>query len=652
MQVRLSLIVSVAALTTLAGAAPPPPWDLVDTTRAGLLTIYNRTANASALGFPLAAGDINADGRDDLILTPMNAASGPMRERIGAGEVVILLSDGVIAGERDLATLDVSALPDDTIIVYGANQHDYLGTEVAAADLDGDGFDDAIVGAQYGDGEGEARANCGEVVILWGGMALGGRVIDLAAPPAGITVIAGADAGDRLGIWVSAADVNGDGIDDAILGADQGSGPDEARTHAGETYVLYGSAALRQQAAIDLATTDLTHTIIFGIDPEDHSGATVRGADMDGDGVGDVLIGAGLNRLSAQQGPTGVLNGHGSGGGDGINNACDPTGLNCEVGEAYVVYGVRGGLPPTIDLASPPAPVTVVYGVDRGDAYGEELFVGDFDGDGFGDLALGALTADGPGNTRSNAGDLALVYGSATLRGAVINLGGAPANVTFVYGARGSAIAGDTAMLLDLDGDRRDELVVASPGDQPRGRVQAGTVFIFFGTAARLPASIDLAAVPAELPFLEIDGVRGGDMLAYSMSLGDINGDGLRDLVLNAMGADGFLDRLNLAGDAYVLNAIEVSRAAGREPVTPAPTTPAATATETATPTETPTPPAACDGDCDGNGSVTIDELITGVRLALEAAAPSVCMALDRDGSGTVDIAELIVAVTRSLEGC
>lgn len=634
----------------VALVAPVRAWDVGVTTQSGQLTVYNRTADASRLGFPLAAGDLNGDGRDDLVLTPMNADSGPQRERDSAGEVVILLSDGVIAGERDLAQLTPPLLPADATVVYGADLVDNLGTELGVADLDGDGYADAIVGAQYGDGRDNARPQCGEVIVVWGGPQIGGQVIDLQSPPPGaVTVIQGAEEGDRLGVWVSTGDFDGDGRADAILGADLADGPGNARDKAGETYILYGSGALRARDVIDLATPGTPVTVVFGIDRGDQSGATVRGADVDRDGVGDVLIGAGLNRLSAQSDAVGGLNGEGSGGGDGPGNVCDPVGLDCEIGEAYILFGTRGARPASIDLATPPPGFTVIYGVDRGDAWGEELYAGDFDGDGRGDVVVGALLGDGPNNTRQSAGDLALIRGDAHgLRDEVIALAAPPPNVTMIYGARPSAIAGDTALFLDLDGDGRDELVIASPQDRVTGtsgtsRVFAGRVVILFGTEA-LPATIDLADVPDSLPHLWIDGAHGGDLLAYSMSLGDVNGDGLRDLILNAMGADGAGDRLPLAGDCYVLDAVTLSIVAGREVL------PTRTPTPSATPT--PTAPVGCVGDCDGDGAVAINELVAAVGIALGTAPVSTCAAADRDGDATVAIDELIAAVNVALSAC
>lgn len=65
-----------------------------------------------------------------------------------------------------------------------------------------------------------------------------------------------------------------------------------------------------------------------------------------------------------------------------------------------------------------------------------------------------------------------------------------------------------------------------------------------------------------------------------------------------------------------------------------------------------PTPPAVCVGDCDGSGGVQINELVTGVNIALGQTALSACEAFDRDDSGSVAISELVAAVNNALLGC
>ena len=577
-------------------------WDVADTMQAGQWTFWGRPPLGSQLGLPLAVGDFNGDGKADVIITPMNASSGPNRERTRSGEAIIVLSPGTIGGEIDLAAIDAMALPSSVTLIYGADDLDFFGTEVFTGDVNGDGYADAIVGAQYGDGPANGRANCGEVAIIWGGPAIGGHVIDLAAPqPGEATFIYGSASGERLGVWVGAGDFDGDGTADVVMGADQANGPDGMRMHAGRTYVLYGSASLNTHATVDLATTMLPLTRVDGIDVEDHSGCTVRAADLNGDGAAELLIGAGLNRLSASIDPTGEGGAHGTGGGDGPNNDIP------QAGEAYVIYGQVDVRPGDIDLRMPPPSTVFIYGADSGDSYGEELFAGDFNGDGAGDIVVGALTGNGPMNDRSYAGEAALILGGPDLPGSVITLANPPAGVTIFYGAAPFSIAGDTALMADLDADGKAELLIGSPRAAPTGRTNAGNVSVFFGTDAPLPASVDLASPPVGfMPFV-IEGASPEDILAYSASAGDIDGDGFTDVLINAMGGDGFEDMIDFAGDAYALSGLAVSTAAGRPVESPLSTrTPTRKPTFTATGTPTPTPTSTATRTPSPSGTSTV----------------------------------------------
>ncbi len=615
-------------------------WRVAETDRVGQLTVYNRTARGSELGMPVVMADVDGDRLSDAVLTPMNADSGPGRVRVAAGEIGVVLSSGTIGGEVDLATVDPLDLPSNITLIYGRDPRDLLGTETAAADLNGDGYEDIIAGAQFGDGPGNGRPGCGEVAIIWGGPDFGGRVIDTAIPGSDFTFVYGADAGDRLGVWVFFGDLDGDGTQDAVLGADQGGGPTNDRFHVGETYVLYGGSHLRDVSEIDLADTSMPRTVVYGIDDEDHSGTTVRAGDLDGDGTDELLIGAGLNRLSASVGNLPGEGGHGARGGDGPDNQ------RSNAGEAYALYLGEGVRPAVIDLRDPPASMVVIYGADARDSYGEELFVGDFDGDGFGDIAIGAIVGDSVDNARPNGGDLALVMGGVDLPGSVIDLQTRPPRVTFFYGQSAGAIAGDTAMFADVDGDGRDELVIASPNAPVDGEPRVGVTHIFFGTEDELPATIDLAAIPPEVEVVLVEGRSNNDMLAYSMASGDADHDGLTDVMLNVMDGDGFQDRIPSSGDAHVLSGRELSRLAGRLAETP---TPSPTATASPSPVAM-----GCVGDCDGDGRVTVAELIRSVRaLVLPPPVGELsCPAIDSNGDGSVTVNELIQGVNSALNGC
>jgi hypothetical protein len=82
------------------------------------------------------------------------------------------------------------------------------------------------------------------------------------------------------------------------------------------------------------------------------------------------------------------------------------------------------------------------------------------------------------------------------------------------------------------------------------------------------------------------------------------------------------------------------------------PATPTPTATATAEATATPTTPPSCTGDCDGSGSVTVDEIVRGVNIALGSASVDDCLAFDRDGNRAVTVDEIVEAIDNALVGC
>ncbi|MBI3783746.1 MAG: VCBS repeat-containing protein [Deltaproteobacteria bacterium] len=91
----------------------------------------------------------------------------------------------------------------------------------------------------------------------------------------------------------------------------------------------------------------------------------------------------------------------------------------------------------------------------------------------------------------------------------------------------------------------------------------------------------------------------------------------------------------------------------GSDPADPGSVPATPTPTQSASPTPTATPPAwICPGDCDGNGEVTVDELLLGVRLILATAEAQTCAALDRNGDAEVTVDELVFAITATLDGC
>ena len=94
--------------------------------------------------------------------------------------------------------------------------------------------------------------------------------------PEGLITVIGAERDDRLGVWMTAGDFDGDGYRDAVVGADRASGA-AGEVEAGRVYVLYGP--LDSGATIDLAAAEHPLSIIYGIDALDHAGSTVVAGD-------------------------------------------------------------------------------------------------------------------------------------------------------------------------------------------------------------------------------------------------------------------------------------------------------------------------------------------------------------------------------------
>ena len=486
---------------------------------SGNLADYTITALVGAVEVtdtaPLTAGD---DGTDTL--------TGIEVLRFADGDITLPL---II----DLTTLSAA----EGFIIQadaagGAGER--AGYSVAAAgDVNGDGFDDLIVGAPRGD---DGGTDAGEAYVIFGtasgfGTDVGGRqVLDLTTLSVAEGFIIQGDATDDLaGLSVSSAgDVNGDGFDDLIVGAFFN---DTGGLDTGKAYVIFGAASgfgtdVGSRQVIDLTTLSAAEGfIIQGDAVGDQMGASVSSAgDVNGDGFDDLIVGAIL-------------------GDDGGGNA----------GEAYVVFGTASGFGTdvggrqVIDLTTlSAAEGFIIQGDATGDYAGASLSAaGDVNGDGFDDLIVGASGADPNGDDR--AGEAYVVFGTAS--GFGTDVGGRQViDLTTLSAAEGFIIQGDAAGDLagrsvssagDVNGDGFDDLIVGAPyGDDGGGN--AGEAYVVFGTASGFGTNvggrrvIDLTSLSADEGFI-IQGDAAGDAAGLSVaSAGDVNGDGFDDLIVGA----------------------------------------------------------------------------------------------------------------------
>jgi len=447
------------------------------------------------------AGDVNGDGLADLIVGADRADPGGDDN---AGESY------VVFGKADTASVDLANLGAGGFRIDGIDAYDRSGIGVSGAgDVNGDGLADLIVGANGADPGGDNSA--GESYVVFGKAST--TPVDLANLGTGGFRIDGIDAGDLSGYSVSGGgDVNGDGLADLIVGA-LGADPG-GNGFAGESYVVFGKAG---SASVDLASLGAGGFSINGIDGWDQSGLAVAGAgDVNGDGLADLVVGAPFANP----------------GGD--DNA----------GESYVVFGKASTT--TVDLANLGAGGFRINGIDGSDFSGISVSgTGDVNGDGLADLIVGASDAN-PG-VDTAAGESYVVFGKASPTTVDLdNLGPGGFRIDGIDAAdrSGTSVSGAG----DVNGDGLADLIVGASDADPGGDGGAGESYVVFGKAGSTP--VDLATLGTG--GFRIDGIDADDNSGTSVSgAGDVNGDGLADLIMGANLADpsGDFD----AGESYVV---------------------------------------------------------------------------------------------------
>ena len=459
--------------------------------------IYGSNALDQSGKMVSAAGDVNRDGIDDVIIGAWRA--DPNGTSSGAAYVVFGKADGSAVELADVAA-GVGGFA-----IRGNSEFDYAGFGVGdTGDVNGDGFADILVGAPYDDPRGQ---NSGAVFVVFG--KADGTPVETADVNAGIGgfVINPVDANDRLGrgTWDKVGDINGDGLDDIFVGAWLAD-PDQGFAGTGAAYVVFGKtdgtpvelSAVQQGIGGFVVKGD----VLGGITGRETSG----GGDINGDGLIDLIT-------SAYRAPT-------AGGVDS--------------GKVYVIFGKTDTN--AVDTADIDAGIGgfAIHGTGPNHHVGHHVSqLGDINGDGLDDLVVGA---DGDHTNAKNSGAVYVVFGktdTATVQISDIidGIGGYA-----IFGTDGRDLASRVSNAGDVNGDGIDDLIVGAWGSSHNG-TSSGSNYVVFGKADT--ANVELRDVRAGVGGFALDGPGFGDFSGYSVDgAGDINGDGFADIVSSADGAD------------------------------------------------------------------------------------------------------------------
>lgn len=390
------------------------------------------------------------------------------------------------------------------------DDQDAFGEVLASGDFDGDGFDDLAVGVPQ-EGVFDPTFREGQVTVIRGSAAglnplAGAQFWNLS-----LGLLDGAaEQSDHIGGALAVGDWNDDGFDDLAMAAPNGAVEVDGIpvNNAGAVYLLWGSASgLTHQNHLKIARGGLG---IPGLpDSGDGFGFSLARGDWNGDGHDDLAIGVDLLSVGGVPGAGGVTLLYGS-----------ESGLN-----ASPAPGIEGKFWTRLDFAL--APIQIGQ-------FGETLSTGDFDDDGFDDLAVGAQFEDSGGV--EGAGGVYVLRGTTTgltqtnavvLHRSMAEFWGVP-DTEDNFGA--AVAAGD------FDGDGVDDLAIGVPNADFFTGEDSGIFYIVRGEAGIGLANADTTWVTMAMLFglenLEIDAHLGGALTAA-----DLNGDGIADLAVGITGA-------------------------------------------------------------------------------------------------------------------
>ncbi len=467
-----------------------------------------------------SAGDINGDGIDDLAVGAPGVDSD---DKSGSGSTYIVYGKAHgFNADINLGNLGAS----DGFRIGGEDSNDRSGVSVSSAgDVNGDGYDDIIIGTQDSSPNGPRS---GSSYVVFGKASGFNGAIDLSELDGsnGFRVdgesVQGSARGSVGHSVSSAGDINDDGYDDIIIGAY--TADPNGRSNSASSYVVFGKESGFNRA-IDLSELDGSNGFrIYGADGGTSGYSVSSAGDINGDGYDD-LIGTIVN-------------------------------------SSYIVFGKESGYSRTIDILELNGDdgFYIDYNYRHPDWEHSASSAGDINGDGYDDIIIGVRDADPNGR---QSGSSYIVFGKESGFNKTIRLPQLDGRDGFRIDGEGARDQSGYSVSSagDFNGDGYDDIIIGAYPTGPNGRSSGGSSYIVFGKESGFKATVSLSDIATGngSDGVRIDGANAGDYVGHSVSsAGDVNDDGYDDIIIGSHKAEhryviyGYATSAGIEGEAYV----------------------------------------------------------------------------------------------------